>query len=1422
MTTFADMLPMLPSERLGWTLLHSLWQFAVVGALLWVVLVSLRRRSADVRYVAACGALAAMLATSVLTFHAIPGKTGADDSRTASVSRPTVAAEPLPPPADVVLPTNAASPADHGLAKKAPAMAVHDSGAPAASPTEERLVAETIALKELLAPRMPWLALAWLAGVAVLSVRNLGGWIGVRRLRRVGTAPADDAIAARLRRLAARMKLSRPVRILQSALVEVPIVVGCLRPVILLPVAVLAGLSPDQLDAILAHELAHVRRHDYLVNLLQTVLEILFFYHPATWWISRRIRIEREHCCDDAAVGVCGGGIGLGEALTMLAAARLNLAPAMAVSGGSLTARVRRIVGRRPEGPQRHQAWVAVVSLTAIALACVWAVRGGADEPAKGKSDSRVQVVFWQAIVDEETGKQLVGPKPLSPEALQRGLLLDSDRLLHIVCEAGKREDAVFLIDKLHWAEFISDRENPRVLKCLYFTSADTFQVPRIPGTGPNPRFLSGAWGSSFSYRMKSSEDGVQLAWDRTSQFNASLHGLGTPKGGRRYAFPASSNRPNRSESATAAGPMSQPQDAFFQELSAGRALVFFAPRTDEPDDKSYAVLIAQAVAVPGDRIAYVRAFTDLRQWMAGGLKRVLLAIESARQWETRTQAQHSPPLPADAVYTTPDGLKIEILAVGRPNRWAYHWWNAEGVPLQGDPAWQSSSGRPLLAVVMAVKNPPSHLDFLLKTLGGIRHADHVGLSDCNNPPGENYVLWISDPDADREIQDYLDHNGRVEVVVHHGTGPWTEIATIREGQNVEAGGDWFHLKEVKAVFDKKVNKTGLVLIDGQYDFYDPKSELAIAAVDSKGNRIFPDNSMNVCRDQDAPFNTNRWYVHLRVDKADIDHFVILKRSLVKHVFTHIAVAPRILPDAAAGAAAEKQYTPEDVINALLRRDNKYTAERFRVEYRRTTDSRSSDNLPGADGKLHTETEYDTLLTQWRCFREEARKRPDGTVLTTRVRLYDHRATISPLQTSAKSEGNRAQDGPRDLRFHAFNVGHPIEHTLGLQIFGLTDDRQVLRWREADKAGNLRIERRKIDGIDCVVLRSGNGETALAPQFDWAPVKDGRDVATDFRKYGDFWLPSKIVSEHSHGADSYWRDTIEIRSVKTGDAAGFVWGTGHPRPFAMPAPRPGDRVDVAYAGWNPEWNRNRVEAQTLLGSVPYEQWFRWEKPNSKEHAILWTLSRFWRDGFHVWMAISPEPAGEMTPGYDAPIPFLDRESRRIVWAVYDFDTKKLKRIGRLPEEQKIDGNGVSAEAGFVANNSTATIGKPIEVTFYVKNTGREPIYLVTGGDGRSVRSYRFRFAAWDAEGAAVADPYDHVDHYGGMSGPPPEIKPGETYRETLRLDKWLKFQRPGDYRVYAGRTLQFGRDGTTGSLQEPYRLVHSLHTAFDLQVKRSD
>jgi len=219
------------------------------------------------------------------------------------------------------------------------------------------------------AQTLPWLVVVWLGGVILFSARLIGGWRLTARLRSVAVGVVPGDWQRSLDELVARMRVSQPVRLLTSSLVAVPTVVGWLRPVILMPVEALIGLPLAQVKALLAHELAHIRRHDYLVNMLQSVAEAVLFYHPAVWWISEQIRSEREICCDDLAVEVSGDVLIYVQALAGLEvhrAARLQMV--LAANGGSLLHRVRRLVAPPQAVTQQRPAPGAAWLLTVLWL----------------------------------------------------------------------------------------------------------------------------------------------------------------------------------------------------------------------------------------------------------------------------------------------------------------------------------------------------------------------------------------------------------------------------------------------------------------------------------------------------------------------------------------------------------------------------------------------------------------------------------------------------------------------------------------------------------------------------------------------------------------------------------------------------------------------------------------------------------------------------------------------------------------------------------------------------------------------------------------------------------------------------------------------------------------------------------------------
>jgi uncharacterized protein (TIGR03435 family) len=321
-------------ERLGWTLVHFLWQGALIGLVYAAARALARPARPNVRYLLACTALGTMLAAPVVTWSLlrVPG------AALAAVSTPVSA------------PVSGAGP----KAYQAPLPTLFIAAGfrvPAQSWT-------------------PWVVAVWLAGTLAFCLRLAGGWAAATRLRSTLVGVPSDEWQQAFDRLKTRLRLSQPVRLLISALAESPMVVGWLHPVVLLPTAALTGLEPAQIEMLLLHELEHIRRGDYLVNILQSIAEALLFYHPAVWWVSGHIRAERELCCDDRAVSLTGDFLTYARALAAIE--RLRVAPvAVAANGGSLVHRIARLLGQPRPAQRAYSApgAAAVVLLVTAGLA---------------------------------------------------------------------------------------------------------------------------------------------------------------------------------------------------------------------------------------------------------------------------------------------------------------------------------------------------------------------------------------------------------------------------------------------------------------------------------------------------------------------------------------------------------------------------------------------------------------------------------------------------------------------------------------------------------------------------------------------------------------------------------------------------------------------------------------------------------------------------------------------------------------------------------------------------------------------------------------------------------------------------------------------------------------------------------------------
>ncbi len=272
-----DLIPERFINAIGWTIFHSVWQGIVISIFLGSSLLMTKRNNSKLRYRLSAAALFVMFGISFLTFiyfysNAKPAEISASGSVVETFSY-------------------ADSSADASPLLTSPALDL--SGA----------------LKNYFDRNMPLIVTMWLAGFILFSFRFAGGLIYVERLKTSGLKSPEDFWKRRVKELSGKFNLDKIINLYESCRVKTPVTIGYLKPVILIPLGMLSGLPQEQVEAILIHELAHIKRYDFLVNLFQTFIETIFFYHPVVWWISSTIKSERENRCDDLTLQNCGGSL---------------------------------------------------------------------------------------------------------------------------------------------------------------------------------------------------------------------------------------------------------------------------------------------------------------------------------------------------------------------------------------------------------------------------------------------------------------------------------------------------------------------------------------------------------------------------------------------------------------------------------------------------------------------------------------------------------------------------------------------------------------------------------------------------------------------------------------------------------------------------------------------------------------------------------------------------------------------------------------------------------------------------------------------------------------------------------------------------------------------------------------------------------
>ena len=316
---------------LSLTLVHFVWQGLLVAFILKSALFIIDKNKSILRYAVATLAMFSNAALALLTFFMVYPDTSSGINSNLS---------PIPLTSLV-----------NELTQKSALLSYHEL------------------LPSILAHSLPYLSLLWLTTITILACKLLIEVRNVNNLPLHSSISPSSALLIRFNELAQQIKLTKTPKLLISLKAEVPMAIGWLKPVVLLPASMVTGLDSAQLEMLILHELAHIRRHDYLVNFLQTLIELLFFFHPSVHWIGKQMRNEREYCSDDIAVQHCGDAIAYAHTLTdtasLCAKNHFHTIPtmAMAASGGDLKARVLRLVDHHCAPSNNTSKWLAAISL---------------------------------------------------------------------------------------------------------------------------------------------------------------------------------------------------------------------------------------------------------------------------------------------------------------------------------------------------------------------------------------------------------------------------------------------------------------------------------------------------------------------------------------------------------------------------------------------------------------------------------------------------------------------------------------------------------------------------------------------------------------------------------------------------------------------------------------------------------------------------------------------------------------------------------------------------------------------------------------------------------------------------------------------------------------------------------------------------
>ncbi len=728
----------------------------------------------------------------------------------------------------------------------------------------------------------------YLIGVALMGLRlSLGLW-GGRRLRRRATPITEASLLAALQRQATALGMRFVPALAYCERVTVPTVLGILKPMILLPVSLASGLAPDQIESVLAHELAHLRRYDHFVNLMQCVIESLLFFHPAIWWVSRRIRDEREHCCDDLVVAC--GAVPLDYAASLLRVAELSreaelhrghnqrrsfTAVSLFATGdrpSTLRQRIARLLGYQTEMNVRAVHPWLLFCLATCCVGAVWVLTSMTwivlAEINRDRSKS-VMIVEWSVVVDEDVFEQI---RKLSKEQPSGQPSPGEVGLLHVDAESLRRVVAAQMDD----AGYFSFGQHVFWMKTLAPVWRHTGVAHIVSGNDfikKGDEQYSSSWTSFANYFLEQQDGRAHLTID--FDLNGSVHDNTNPAN-RKPSPNAKQQKVPLFESSEFKGKLK-----IDELLGDGQAAVVVAPSNGLNSWKPNLVVVYEAIQVPSDHVDLFESLKKADDWLRRGPAGAKEHIARVAEWRARPARD---PFAPNAAWTRelPNGGRVQLVGLGRPKEAQMIWWTPAGEPLgEAHPSFDQQLSDVELAAIVRIWETSGPRNQLVP----ISTSSAFGVTNVNDKfngaAGTQLILVPAVHDK---------ATGKASIRIGAGFGAWTAEATIGTERDSTATLSGLEIKTASTHEFKSIGKTSTAFR------WKPTRDLEITAVAvTRNSTNVPSSSNPLVYANDPPNTINgaAFFEH-KLAASDIQHVLIKSRPVHWTEFTDFAIEPAV------------------------------------------------------------------------------------------------------------------------------------------------------------------------------------------------------------------------------------------------------------------------------------------------------------------------------------------------------------------------------------------------------------------------------------------------------------------------------------------------------------------------------------------------